>query len=214
MIRLVRSRKLTMTGALACFSRGKSGNRPTLTPKLANRGLPLGSQAYRGAQDRLGSAHGNQMENLALSSILAGGREHQRLSDLASRNRGQLFGERSQLWGEGFGSRQQDWTEAFGGRQQDERERSALSREGLLRRFLLAQAQAYAEDHGQSACSSRNRQGQQYQTRRWALSSGYAGMKVSASTNFSRAATPRASVKTPRHVSRAFPRCSPSAVSR
>ena len=86
------------------------------TQDLANRGLSLTSEAYTGAEDRLGREQGEQLENLQLSAVEAGAQERSSLFDQALRTRSQLFGEQS--------------TE----RQMGEQERSNLVREGFTER--------------------------------------------------------------------------------
>lgn len=86
----------------AVFNRGMSKlgplfqmERDRVAQDLANRGLTVGSEAYNNALDRVDRSQGEQLENLALSSVGAGGQEQSRMFGLASGARGQLFGERA-----------------------------------------------------------------------------------------------------------------------
>ena len=56
---------------------------------LQNRGIPLGSEAYQDAMNRLESQQSKQWESLALSSVGAGRQEQSRLFDVGMRRRGQ-----------------------------------------------------------------------------------------------------------------------------
>ena len=60
---------------------------------LTNRGLAPTSQAYQDMQRQFGDQRQRDFTDLSLASVMAGSQEHQRLADLASRNRGQVFGE-------------------------------------------------------------------------------------------------------------------------
>jgi len=67
--------------------------RESLEQNLADRGLPIGGEAYNSAIDRLERQQGEQQQRLAQSADLAGGQEAQRLFNQASTARGQLFRE-------------------------------------------------------------------------------------------------------------------------
>ena len=67
--------------------------RESLEQNLADRGLPIGGEAYNQAVDRLERQQGEQQQRLAQQADLAGGQEAQRLFDQASTARGQLFRE-------------------------------------------------------------------------------------------------------------------------
>ena len=67
--------------------------REALEQNLADRGLPIGGEAYNSAIDRLERQQGEQQQRLAQSADLAGGQEAQRLFNQASTARGQLFRE-------------------------------------------------------------------------------------------------------------------------
>ena len=81
----------------ATFERGANLLRPEfgrqrhdLEAALANRGIPMGSEAYENEANRLDRSQGNQWENLALSSVGAGRQEQSRLFGLeqAARQQG------------------------------------------------------------------------------------------------------------------------------
>ena len=67
---------------------------------LQNRGIPINSEAFGERYGQFTGARDRAMTDTALASVLAGGGEHQRLADLSSRNRAQLFGEGGQRFGE------------------------------------------------------------------------------------------------------------------
>lgn len=66
---------------------------------LVNRGLPVGGEAYGTEMDRLDRSQGEQMRNLALSSILAGNDQSARLFDQAIRGRESEYGIQSGILG-------------------------------------------------------------------------------------------------------------------
>ena len=114
-----------------------------LRSRLVSQGLPEGSQAYQDAMSTFSRQRANQLSNLALGAVEAGGREQSRMSDLLSRNRQQLFGEQGTLFGEGgaleaeasrrFGEGNQFWQnqrELFADRGQLENERARGFQEG------------------------------------------------------------------------------------
>ena len=68
--------------------------------RLVNSGLPVGSEAYNREMNRFEQSRGDQLENLALSSVGAGRQEHSRLTGLAAALQGQDFGQ--QLAGRQF----------------------------------------------------------------------------------------------------------------
>ena len=67
--------------------------RRTLETSLINRGIPLDSPAAQRQLDRLDRTEGQQLENLSLSSILAGRNEQSRLFGNQLQARGQIAGE-------------------------------------------------------------------------------------------------------------------------
>ena len=77
--------------------------RNQLHTRLANQGIPVNSEAYNTAMNRLDDSQGRQISDLGLSSAIRGSEEHQRLADLTSRNRGQYFGERNRMFDEALG---------------------------------------------------------------------------------------------------------------
>ena len=64
-----------------------------LEQNLADRGLPIGGEAYNSAIDRLERQQGEQQQRLAQQADVVGGQEAQRLFNQASSARGQLFRE-------------------------------------------------------------------------------------------------------------------------
>ena len=81
--------------------------REQLTQNLVNRGIPIGSQAYNDAMNRMEQQQNRARENFALTATREGGAEQSRLYDLLSRGRGQLFGEETQGRAEQLAGRQQ-----------------------------------------------------------------------------------------------------------
>ena len=67
--------------------------RDQLEQNLADRGLPIGGEAYNQALDRLDRQQGEQQQRLAQQADIAGGQEASRLFNMASSARGQLFRE-------------------------------------------------------------------------------------------------------------------------
>lgn len=71
---------------------------------LTNRGLAPTSEAYRDMYGDFSDRRGRTLTDLSLASVMAGAQEHQRLADLTSRNRAQLFGEAGGMYGAGMGN--------------------------------------------------------------------------------------------------------------
>lgn len=67
--------------------------RNRLQQSLADRGIPLDSEAGRAELDRIDRSQGEAMDRLAMSAVMAGGDEQARLFGMASGARGQLFNE-------------------------------------------------------------------------------------------------------------------------
>ena len=80
--------------------------RSAMAQRLQNQGLPVGSEAYNQELNRFDRSRGDQLENLALSSVGAGRQEQGRLfgQDLASRRFS--AGEQSRRFGEGLAATQ------------------------------------------------------------------------------------------------------------
>ena len=78
-----------------------------MTNALANRGIPLGSEAYDEALGRLDRTEDRALENLALSSVGAGRGEHSRLFGLGLAGRWQLFDEGGRLHDEALRRRRE-----------------------------------------------------------------------------------------------------------
>ena len=83
-----------------------------MTTDLVNRGLPGTSEAYREMRGQFDDQRARDINDLSLASVQAGAQEHERLSNLAARNRGQLTAEGAQRYGEDMGIRQQGAAEA------------------------------------------------------------------------------------------------------
>lgn len=86
----------------ATFERGLNRIQPEMDEmrsrslqRLADQGIPVGSEAYAAEMNRLDRGQADARENLALSSVAAGRQEQDRLTRLAAALRGQEFGERS-----------------------------------------------------------------------------------------------------------------------
>ena len=84
--------------------------REALEQNLADRGLPIGGEAYNSAIDRLERQQGEQQQSLAQHADVAGGQEASRLFGQASQARGQLFREAAAQGEFGLAGQQQ----AFG----------------------------------------------------------------------------------------------------
>ena len=80
--------------------------RSAMAQRLQNQGLPIGSEAYNQELNRFDRSRGDQLENLALSSVGAGRQEQGRLfgQDMASRRFS--AGEQSRRFGEGLATSQ------------------------------------------------------------------------------------------------------------
>lgn len=73
-----------------------TAQRQQLEQNLADRGLPIGGEAYSSALDRLDRSQGEQKQRLAQQADIMGGQEASRLFGQASQARGQMFGEAGQ----------------------------------------------------------------------------------------------------------------------
>ena len=132
--------------------------REQMKQNLVNRGIPIGSQAYNDAMNRMEQEQNRAMENFALTATQAGGAEQSRLYNLLASGRQQMFGEETQGRAEQLAGRQQYFNEGqqrFGNlanmfgmerqaRQDTFNEGSILSDEASRRR-----AQMYGEGQGQ-----------------------------------------------------------------
>ena len=125
----------------ATFERGINQLQPgfdqrqdELRTRLANQGLPMTGEAYDHATNRLDQSQGNQRENLALSSVLAGRQEQSRLYDIGSRRRGQLFNEQTTRRGQTAAERGQQFNEFTTQRGQTAAERGQQFGEFTTRR--------------------------------------------------------------------------------
>jgi hypothetical protein len=100
---------------------GFQQSRDRLAQDLANRGMPIGSEASNRALNRLDTSQGQAMADLTDRSVALGGQEQSRLFGQAMGTRGQQFGEQrtqaslaNAARGQQFGERQA----AFGAGQQ------------------------------------------------------------------------------------------------
>ena len=127
--------------------------REQLTQNLINRGIPIGSQAYNDAMNRMEQQQNRSRENFALTATREGGAEQSRLYQLLSSGRGQLFGEESRLSDEAARQRGQQFGE--GSRLYDESagRRAQLFGEGTQRfgESAAQRAQMFGEDTQQTA---------------------------------------------------------------
>ena len=83
--------------------------RDQLEQNLADRGLPIGGEAYNQAVDRLDRQQGEQQQRLAQQADVAGGQEASRLFNMASSARGQLFREAAAQGEFGLAGQQQQF---------------------------------------------------------------------------------------------------------
>lgn len=86
--------------------------RQDLEQNLANRGIPITSEAYDSALNRLESNQGEQLQRLAQQSTLAAGQESDRLVNQARQSRAQQFAERAAQGEFGLGAQQQAFNQA------------------------------------------------------------------------------------------------------
>ena len=84
----------------AAFARAMNLMRPSmelersrLVQTLADRGIPIGSEAYKAAIDQLDRSQGERLENAAYTAVGAGSAEQSRLAQLGAALRGQGFQE-------------------------------------------------------------------------------------------------------------------------
>jgi hypothetical protein len=83
-----------------------------LQQNLADRGIPITSQAYNDATNRLQSQQGEQLQRLAQQATLAAGQESDRIVNQARGIRGQQFGERAAAGEFGLASQGQGFSQA------------------------------------------------------------------------------------------------------
>jgi len=89
-------------------------NRQTqeLQQNLADRGIPITSQAYNDATNRLQAQQGEQLQRLAQQATLAGGQEADRIVNQARNIRAQQFGERAAAGEFGLAAQGQGFSQA------------------------------------------------------------------------------------------------------
>ena len=89
-------------------------NRQTqeLQQNLADRGIPITSQAYNDATNRLQAQQGEQLQRLAQQATLAGGQEADRIVNQARNIRTQQFGERAATGEFGLAAQGQGFSQA------------------------------------------------------------------------------------------------------
>lgn len=80
---------------------GFQQSRERLAQDLANRGLPIGSEASNRALDRMDRSQGQAMADLTDRSVALGGQEFARRQEQQRQLRGQQFGERQAAFGAG-----------------------------------------------------------------------------------------------------------------
>jgi len=83
-----------------------------LQQNLADRGIPITSQAYNDATNRLQAQQGEQMQRLAQQATLAAGQESDRIVDQSRNIRAQQFGERAAAGEFGLASQGQGFGQA------------------------------------------------------------------------------------------------------
>lgn len=86
--------------------------RDTLEQNLADRGIPITSDAYNAAVNRLESNQGEQLQRLSQQATLAAGQEADRLVNQARQSRAQQFAERAAAGEFGLGAQQQAFNQA------------------------------------------------------------------------------------------------------
>ena len=91
--------------------------REELSQRLANQGLPVGSEAHTAEMNRLEQSQNAALENLALSSVGAGRQEHSRLTGLASMLNSQEFGQAMQRLGFDANEARRQFAERLGATQ-------------------------------------------------------------------------------------------------
>ena len=92
---IARASDATYRRAHARLAPGMELARKRTAQRLADQGIPVGSEAYNAEMNRLDQQQADAMERLALSSDAAGRQEHSRLTGLASALRGQEWRERA-----------------------------------------------------------------------------------------------------------------------
>ena len=90
------------------FTRQREG----LEQNLADRGIPITSDPYNQAVNRLENQQNEQLQRLAQQSTLAAGQEADRLVNQARQSRAQQFAERAAQGEFGLGAQQQAFTQA------------------------------------------------------------------------------------------------------
>ena len=83
-----------------------------LQQNLADRGIPITSQAYNDATNRLQAQQGEQLQRLAQQATLAGGQEADRIVNQARNIRAQQFGERAATGEFGLAAQGQGFSQA------------------------------------------------------------------------------------------------------
>ena len=134
--------------------------RETLETNLANRGIPLGSQAYNDAVNRLERSQGEQLSRLAQQARVTAGQEASRQFGMQSTARGQQFGERTQQAALANQIGQQQLADAFSRAQLANQQRQAAFGEAAAAgQFGLgAQQQAFSQQGAQAALANAARQ--------------------------------------------------------
>lgn len=135
----------TFQGGLNLLQPQLDRQRNQTLQRLADQGLPISGEAYSGELNRLDSAQGQTLNNLALSSILAG---NNRQNDLFGQNlqtRQQGFGEQSTMAdlldrqrGQQFGENQGVFNAKSQNREQLFNENQAVFQNMLNKQFGLA----------------------------------------------------------------------------
>tara|TARA_R110002153_G_scaffold88790_1_gene218030 strand:- start:15 stop:1070 length:1056 start_codon:yes stop_codon:yes gene_type:complete len=80
--------------------------RDRVATDLQNRGIPIGSEAYNNAMNRIGQQQSQQLADISDRAIQGGGAEQSRMFQQQMASRAAQFGEGVQARGIGFGERQ------------------------------------------------------------------------------------------------------------
>ena len=105
--------------------------REDLAQNLANRGIPIGSEAYNQALNRLDTQQSEQTQRLALTADVAGGAEASRLFGMASTARGQQFGENVANVAQANQARQQQIADQLRANELQNQQRQAMLNERI-----------------------------------------------------------------------------------
>lgn len=106
-----RTEDATYNRAVSRFAPTFAERNRQLEQRLADQGLPVGSEAYNAEKDRQQRMENEAYTNAAYDAVNAGNNAYQQMSDLNLRTRGQLFGEDTSLAGLNMAQRGQQTAE-------------------------------------------------------------------------------------------------------